>query len=583
VVAKLGRSLAQFVVIALVLLTTSSYGLADLKPQNPKTGGTFVVAIPADPPHLNGAVSTSNLVNMVTSGMQDSLIIQDRDGKLVPNLAESWEATENSKTWTFKLVRNAKWHDGKPFTSADVKYTAEKIWKVTHSRNTQVLRTLAGVDTPDDYTVVFRFTQPNAGLMASLGKYEGAIAPKHVFDDGTAFTVGHPRNTTNPIGTGPFKFQEWVKGSQVTFVKNPDFWRQGQPYLDKVVFRVIPDAAARALALEAGEVDLIQATSLPTFAEINRLRKSAGVIVNDYTTFSIPVVMGLMFNLDRAPSNKLPFRQALAHAIDRQFLVDNVVQGLGAVADGPFRPPWYDDAAVTKYPRDLAKANQLLDQAGYPRGANGTRLSIKLHFDQSRGSAARTVDVIREQLREVGIDVQLSPLDSATMEQNLFIKREFEIAIPAEFLGIGPDPTVGIRAYMHSASIGPSLYNNAPQWRNAIFDKAIDDAAGEPDFEKRKKHFSLAQAEVTKDLPWLWLMEARRPTLQRDTFVNVNWSDAYQVELGAVHLKPDAAAPSAAVGTSGAPADSGITPVLAVGALAIIVLGGLLVLRRRSS
>src|SRR6185436_17339772 len=105
-------------------------------------------------PHLNGAVSTSNLVNMVTSVMQDSLIIQDRDGKAIPNLAESWEPTDGGKTWTFKLVKNAKWHDGIAFNSADVTYTAEKIWKVTHSRNSQVLRTLTGVDTPDDYTVV---------------------------------------------------------------------------------------------------------------------------------------------------------------------------------------------------------------------------------------------------------------------------------------------------------------------------------------------------------------------------------------------------------------------------------------------
>jgi peptide/nickel transport system substrate-binding protein len=574
------RTIAIAGVAVLVVLSSSSAGLAQIDPPNPKYGGTAVVAIPADPPHFNGAVSTSNHVNMVTSVMQDSLILQDRDGKILPLLAESWESSDNSRTWTFKLVRNAKWHDGVPFTSADVKFTAEKIWKVTHSRNRSVLRNLISVETPDQYTAAFKFSEPIAGLLTSLGKYEGAIAAKHVFDSAEPFTVGHPRNTDRPIGTGPFKFEEWVKGSHVSFVKNPDFWRKGQPYLDKVIFRIIPDGGARALALEAGEVDFIQATSLPSFAEINRLRNSKGVVVNDTTFASIPVTMGIMFNLDRAPSNKLPFRQALAHAIDRQFLVDNIVQGLGTVANGPFSAPWYDDAAVVKYPRDMTKAGQLLDQAGYPRGANGVRLSIKLHFDQSRASAARAAEAVREQLIPLGVDIQLAPMDSATMEQTLFIKRDFEISIPAEFVGVGPDPTVGIRAYHHTSQIGQSLYNNAPGWRNATFDKAIDDAAAIADVAERKKLFSVAQQEITKDLPWLWLIHANRPNLYRDVFTNVKWSDVYQIEFGAVHLTPSPSE-QAPVGTpvSGTP----LNPLIPVAAVAVLVLaGGLLFIRRRA-
>jgi peptide/nickel transport system substrate-binding protein len=463
---------------------------------------TIVVAMTADPGALNSAITTSGNTHFVADQIFNGLVGLDDQLNPVPELAASWDIGAGGKVYTFKLQPNVKWHDGQPFTSADVKFSFEQALLKFHSRTKAGLeKVLESIDTPDDGTVIFSFKQPYGPLLQRLDVVEAPIIPKHIYEGKDL--QKDPANL-QPIGTGPFKFVEYVKGDHVTLERNPDYFRAGLPHLDKVIFRIIPDANTATLALEQGEVDYLNAVQ---GSAIESLKQNSDlVLARGFGGSGGSVCQDTLIpNLTKAPFDKLEVRRAFYQALDRQFLVDRVYFGQGSVSTGPIssQMAWAYTKDVHTYPHDAAAANRLLDQAGYPRGADGSRFSVKFTHATS---FAKLGEAMREQLKEVGINLELESLDFNAAVDKVFVKKEFDLGA-ASYCN-GPDPEIGVRRAYVSSNIGPIAFSNGAGYKNKQVDQLLDQAAASTERTERAKIYAQMQQIIADDLPYFWLVDS---------------------------------------------------------------------------
>ncbi len=237
-----------------------------------KKGGTLTYTYHPEPTAMSTISTTAVPVSLIASKMYESLLEYEEAGmKPKPGLAESWTVSKDQKTYTFKLRQGVTWHDGKPFTSEDVKFTIEKVVTPFHSRGRTYFGEVAAIETPDAFTVIFKLNQPVPYFIRAFQPSESPMMPRHGFSDEEVATakIRAAKIMQNPIGTGPFKLKEWKKGSHVILERNPNYWKNDRPYLDQLILRVLPDGASRAIAVETGEVDLAPMSALPP-AEIQR-------------------------------------------------------------------------------------------------------------------------------------------------------------------------------------------------------------------------------------------------------------------------------------------------------------------------
>ena len=313
-------------------------------------------------------------------------------------------------TITFTLRPGVKWHDGKPFTSADVQFTFMDILKKFHSRGPATFSHLVAVDTPDELTAVFRLDTPSPYLMRALAAAELPILPKHVYAGSDP--LRNPANS-KPIGTGPFKLKEWRRGSYIMLERNPDYWDRPRPYLDTLIFRFIPDGAARAVALESGEVQYGTQYIVP-MNDVARLKALPNLAVTtegyEYNTS----VNYFEFNLRKPYLQDVRARRAIAHAIDKEFLVKNVWFGFAKAATSPITDKQGDFHTddVPTYAYDPKKAEALLDEAGVKRGTDGVRLRMTLDYSPSGDMYRQTADYVKQALAQIGIAVQVRNSDN---------------------------------------------------------------------------------------------------------------------------------------------------------------------------
>jgi len=360
-------------VLILTLLTTAIITTILLSSVEAEVyGGTLIIAARGDGPHLNPSLHWSPTVVYPGSQIFNALIEHDFQLNPRPDLAESWEISEDGLKYTFHLVENASWHDGEPFTSADVKFTFDEMIPL-HPGGTRItLKPVESVEAPDDYTVVFNMKYVYPAFTNYLGTFYAPIAAKHLFE-GTDI-LNNPHNN-NPIGTGPFKFVEWVKGDHITLVRNDDYFREGKPYLDKIIFnlRLSGDTSGKMLAIEKGEIDYIE--RLP-FSAVDQLQKTPGVnmVLWKHSSQSIQRVY---FNLRNPILSNKNVRQAIAHALDLDLIVDRVTSGYTTKGTSPISSiaaTYNPDVPMYEY--SISKADELLDAAGYPKDAAGIRFEI---------------------------------------------------------------------------------------------------------------------------------------------------------------------------------------------------------------
>ncbi len=499
-------------VLGLVLLVSGIQ--ASAQAPAPRRGGAIVVAIGADPPHLNPHFTTLPYVWMAGMGIFNSLIRLDPEMKPHPDLAESWTISPDYKTYTFKLVKNAKWHDGRPFTSADVKYTFEEVASKLNANGPILMGNLVRVDATDPYTAVFHFSQPHPTLPLYLDvPLTGAVLPKHIYEGSDP-----RRNPANnaPIGTGPFKFVEWNRGERIVLERNPNYFKKDVPYLDRAVFRVVRDPAARIVSMQSREVDFILGYDLALRDSIPiRQSRDMRAVFNVDRAISGQWWIGL--NTSKPPFNDLKVRQAIAYAINKSVVWQRVFFGLGKIGTGPisqYLGPQYNKN-VPKYNYDPQKANQLLDEAGLRRGAGGIRFRTRFTFDGTSAEFTRIADILKEMLADVGIDVTLESFDFNSWFDRVYVKHDYEMSRGRHITG--PDAIGAMNIEYHSKNIQPGQ-RNYYFYNNPDADRLLDQGMIETDPAKRLQIAHQLQELIVRDLPVIFLMDTPQPNAYRSVF-----------------------------------------------------------------
>jgi peptide/nickel transport system substrate-binding protein len=483
-----------------------------------KRGGTLIVGLSGDLPTLNPGLTTIPNVFAVAGCLFNSLISLDFNMNPVPDLAESWKISPDGKKYTFKLFKNVKWHDGKPFTSADVKFTFEKILIPFHPRGKAAFESVESIDTTDPYTVVFNLKYAFAPLFSTLVINLGPILPKHLYE-GTD-VVKNPRNMDKPIGTGPFKFQEWAKGSHIILTRNENYFKKGKPYLNRVIFKIINDINSRTMAMEKGEIDVMLWYGMPLH-EVQRLKGDPNIAVVDPPTNILASILMINMNLRNPILKNQKVREALAYAIDKDVIVQRASYGLGKVATGPIPAsfPWAYTNNVKKYSHNPTQANQLLDEAGFPKGADGKRFKISLIYQSGMYEAVKTAEIVVEQLKEVGIDLVLKSVDTPTFSDAVFMRWDFDMAM--ERYASGPDPAIGVQRLYVTSNIRKVPGSNCMGYSNKEVDALFDEAARVRNMKKRGELYTEVQKILTNELPCLWIFEMPFLAIHRNEFVDV--------------------------------------------------------------
>lgn len=496
-------------------------------------GGRLVVAADSEPKNLNPAAVASNGVFFIASKVVEPLAEASYTGKdgLEPRLATAWEGSADGLSVTFKLREGVTWHDGKPFTSADVAFSALEVWKKVQNIGRSVFANLEAVDTPDAATAVFRFSKPTPlQLIRNALPVVTSVIPKHLYE-GTDIAT-NPANT-KLVGTGPFRFAEYKPGEYYRLTRNETYWDKNAPKLDEIVYRVLPDRAGAGAALEAEEVHLAAFSAVP-LADLARISKVPGikVISKGYEALTYQLVVEI--NHRRKELADIKVRQAIAHAIDRKFVVDTIFLGYAAASTGPVpkNAPEFYTADVPAYDFDIAKANALLDEAGYKRGGDGKRFALKLlpapYFNETRQFGA----YLRQALAEIGIDAELVNNDSAAHQKAVYTDHAFDLAIaPPVFRG---DPAISTTILVQSGIPAGVGFSNQGGYANAGLDSLIAKAATTIDTAARTELYKQFQKEVAADLPLINVAEWGFISVARDTVENVpsnprwavsNWAD----------------------------------------------------------
>ncbi|MEP6905053.1 MAG: ABC transporter substrate-binding protein, partial [Gemmatimonadales bacterium] len=436
----------------------------------------FVVAISTDPGQLNTAITTNGSVHTAAGLFYNGLIALDDSLRPVPELATRWEIEDAGALYRFHLRNGVRWHDGQPFSAADVKFTFDELLLKFHSRTRASLgEKLLRIDTPDDSTVEFKFRRPYAPLLQQLDVEEAPIMPKHVFAGSDP--LRNPANVA-PVGTGPFRFVSYRSGSEIRFAANGGYFK-GTPAIKNLVMRIIPDAGTQVIALEAGEVDWLFGVPGPERPRLRADRRFRVVQIPGYSGGS-NCVSTVAFNLDRPMFRDVRFRRAVAHATDRRMFLDRILFGEGRMADAPISSGIaFAHASGLPVPAlDTARAARLLDSLGWLRSGSAVRTAagvrgvangspLVVGFSVQPGQAAYG-DLLRAQLRAIGLDLRVQPLEPAVFGQAVFAARNFDMAIISYCNGT--DPEIGVRRQYVSSSIGPVPFSNAAAYRNPRID-----------------------------------------------------------------------------------------------------------------
>ncbi len=515
------------IITALAALALGSAGSA-LADDTPQPGGTLRFVMKYEPATLS---SINNTSTPLTSGkIFDGLATYDYDLNPSPQLATSWEIAPDGLKYTFKLREGVTWHDGQPFTSADAAFSILRL-KEGHPRGRATFANVVEANTPDPLTLELVLSKPAPYLMVALGASESPIVPKHLYE---GVDIATPPDPDLLIGTGPFVLKEWVRGSYALLEKNQNYWDKPKPYLDRVVLRFITDAAARGAAFEAGDLDLGALVPVP-LADLPRFEQDPRFTVLKRDFAYTGAQNQIFFNLEQPVIQNKKLREAIAHSLDLQRIVDTVFYGAAKVSPSPISValgPW-NDPTVTARAYDPELAKKLLDEAGLPVQADGTRVKLRLLYNPFIDG--RLADFVRQSLREVGIDAVIERLEFGAYVKAVYTDRQFDLTI--ESLTNVFDPTVGVQRGYWSKNFKPGLpFSNSAAYQSEEADRLLEAAAIEVDQAKRKELFNQFQRLVHEDIPSIDLISPLEVIISDKRLRNFavgaegaagNWADAY--------------------------------------------------------
>ena len=466
-----------------ILLVCTTFLLPILGCSSRPTPGTLVMIIEASPTNLDPRVGLDAYSERIDSLIFDDLLDRDEHLNIKPALAESWDLAD-PLTYVFHLHRRVKFHDGRPLTSRDVKWTFDSLLQhKVGSTKAAVYRFVDRVETPDDFTVIFHLKEPFAPLLWNLSDGAMGIVPYGTLDEETA----------RPVGSGPFRFVSAEPDKEVILERNDDYWGT-KAKLDRVRFAVVPDTTTRALELRKGSADIA----------INALSSDMVLSLEPDRRLQIErgpgtVLQYLAFNLRDPVLHDVRVRQAIAYAIDRKPMIDYLWRGFVRPAASVLPPEsWAYDPNVETYPNDPEKARQILDASGYSVGANGVRFHLTMKTSTEEAPRLMAA-VLQQQLRQVGIQLDIRTFEFATFFADV-TSGAFQL-YSLRWVAGNEDPDIFEYAF-HSDKFPPNGANRG-YYSNPRLDTLIDQARRETDQKVRKQLYAEIQQILAGDLPYI--------------------------------------------------------------------------------
>jgi len=464
----------------LALVTVSFSGCSSRNQSDP---ASLTFLIESSPTNLDPRFATDSQSQRIDGLLFSGLLERDNQMNFHGDLAESW-STPDPLTYVFHLRRGVRFHDGRALTSADVKATFDFIMNPANKSPKQgALRLVTSIETPDDATVIFHLRQAYASFSVNLIPSAIGIVPANA---GADFS-------RHPIGSGPFRFVRQSQDEEVVLERNPEYFRDA-PQVARVRFRVVPDGVVRALELRKGSADLEMSSLSPDIIPVLARQPDLAVTDRPGTNFTY-----LGFNLEDPLLSHREIRQALALATDREALIRYLLHGQAKLAGGALPPDhWAAEPNVAQYPYAPARAEQVLEAAGFPRKQDGVRLRLTLKC--STEEQARLIGAaLQEQWGRAGIQLELRPLELATLFSDV-AKGNFQITYQ-RWVGANTDPD--FFEYAFSSKRFPPDGANRGHYRNARVDALTDQIRVEMNQEKRKELCSEVQKIMAEDLPYL--------------------------------------------------------------------------------
>ncbi|MFZ0333755.1 MAG: ABC transporter substrate-binding protein [Candidatus Acidiferrales bacterium] len=498
--ARANRPLAVAALFA--SLSILLFGCASGRPANDSTTVNFLLE--SMPTNLDPRIGTDAFSEHIDYLLFDSLLQRDDHLDLAPDLAEKWEMPD-AQTYIFHLRHGVHFSNGQPLTSADVKFTFDSIRSgaiKTAKRGAFAL--VDSITTPDPYTVIFHLSAPYASFPLNLTRQAVGVVPQNA----------GPDFAQHPVGTGPFRLVSLVTDEEILVERNPDYFG-GAPTLARVRFRIVPDALVRALELRKGSGDLEYNSLTPDM--VGALGRDGNIEVTRAPGTALAYIA---FNFDDPILAHRQVRQALACATDRDSLIKYLLRDQARLADSLLPPNhWAYDGSVARYDFNPARANSLLDAAGFPRGPDGIRfhLELKTSTDESTRLLAAA---LQDQWHQVGVQLDLHSLEFATFYADI-TRGSFQL-YTLRWLGANLDPD--IFEYVFSGAKFPPAGANRGHYRNPQLDVLLEQARVTADRAKRKEILSQIQTIVATDEPYINLWYYDNVCVHRRRISNIQLS-----------------------------------------------------------
>jgi len=445
--------------------------------------GTLVMIIESSPTNLDPRVGLDAQSERIDSLLFDDLLTRDDHLSVQPQLAERWEI-KDPLTYVFHLRRGVKFHDGRPLTSRDVKWTFDSLLQGNiRSTKSAAYRYVDSVDAPDDFTVIFRLKEPFATLLWNLS--DGAIG---IVPYGSGAEISE-----HAIGSGPFRFVSAEQDKEVVIERNPGYWGE-KARLERVRFAVVPDTTTRALELRKGSADIAINSFTGDLVLTLQRERNLEVMHGPGT-----VVSYLAFNLRDPILKDVRVRQAIAYAIDRRPFIHYLLRDFARPADSLLPPEsWAYDGNVPHYDYDPERARQILEQAGY-RSSEGVRFHLTMKTSNTEETTRLLASVLQQQLHEVGIALDIRTFEFATFFSDV-TRGEYQLH-SLRWVGGNEDPDI-FEYVFHSQKFTPKGANRT-FYANPQADALIDQARRELDQDKRKQIYADLQKLLAQDLPYI--------------------------------------------------------------------------------
>jgi peptide/nickel transport system substrate-binding protein len=502
--------------LAALLLLSSCGDKSSISGQSGQArGGMIIQGSIADASYLNPILASDSASGDINDLVFNGLVKYNKDLELMGDLAESFSVSKDNLKIIFNLRKGVKWHDGEEFTSADVLFTYNTIistaTRTPHSSNFDRVKK---VSAPGPYKVVVEYAEPYSPALESWGL---SIIPEHLYRGTNVNTNPHNRD---PVGTGPYRFVRWHTDDSIVLEAYEDYY-EGRPNLGRFIYKIIPDQSVQFMELRRGTIDWMSPTPDQWVAETSDENFQSEFNRYRYPSFGFTY---MAFNLDNPLFKSRHVRQAISCAIDKEAIIEAVLQGLGTIATGPYPPvSWAYDDGIKDYGYDPQKALEILKSEGWERDRtsgilkkDGRRFSFTLMTNQGNQTRKLAVEIIQDQLKDIGVDVNVRVQEWSSFINQYIDKRQFDAVLLGWSLSVDPDQY----PLWHSSQTGEGQYNFTG-FKNKRVDKLLQEGRRTFNVEKRKKIYKEIHQILHAEQPYVFLYFADSKHVIHNRFKNI--------------------------------------------------------------